>query len=379
MVRRPRWPLLAAALLALGLGPIAFAADTKTSATTPSTTATAASSLWPTDRLTSPDSVDELKALQARVKDVQQKKLPATVALLLSGDEESRGAFSTGSGVIVGDDGLVMTAAHVIVKPFEPVIFVLSDGKKVNGITLGVNPLNDSGLARITDKPPKDFAGAKDGKWPVAELGASDGLKKGQWVVSLGHPGGPKPDRPPPVRVGRFISLDKAGSTPLQRNDLLNTDAALVGGDSGGPLFDLDGKVIGIHSEIGESLDANKHVPVEKFRGEWDRLVRGDIIFTSDRRRDQAVKAAMNVIFDDAAKDSAKIEEAIYDGAAAKAGMLNGDVIRKFNGFAVKTAEDVRNMLPSYKVGQTVKVEIERDGQKIELDLKLAAYDRKKK
>lgn len=346
------------------------------------TSTTAPSFVWETARVTSPDSVAELKALQTKVKQVYQKALPTTVALLLGGDSAPGG--SAGSGVIVSEDGLVLTAAHVIGRPREPVTFVLSDGRMLKGVTLGLNTRADSGMARITDAPPKDFAGAKDGKWAFSEMGAGADLKKGQWIVSLGHPGGPKRDRPPPVRTGRFLAYEKAGMG--LRNDLLCTDATLVGGDSGGPLFDLDGKVVGIHSEIGETLDENRHVPLEKFKEEWDRMARGDILyFRSDRRqtlaqaREAATKVALNVEFDDEATKvkGAKVLEVKADGVAEKAGIEAGDVLTKFNGFAVKSADDLRAMLPSYKIGEKVKVEVNRDGHPITVEVKLADKSKK--
>lgn len=337
-----------------------------------------AAAAWDVTRVTSPETVDELKALQVKVKAVYSKALPTTVALLLGGD----GGGSAGSGVIVSGDGLVLTAAHVIGRPREPVVFVLPDGATVKGISLGLNSLNDSGMAKITDAPPKNYPGAKDGKWPFSEVGVANDLKKGQWIVSMGHPGGPKRDRPPPVRTGRFVNYDKAGSA-FRRNDLLCTDATLVGGDSGGPLFTLDGKVVGIHSEIGETLDQNRHVPLEKFKDEWDRMARGDILyFRRPTDREAAIKVALNVVFDDKAKVvGAKIEELSEvnggKGGAEKAGLEAGDVIVKFNGNAVKSPDDLRLMLPSYKVGETIKVQVDRDGTPVTYDLKLAEKPKK--
>lgn len=332
--------------------------------------------IWDAARLTSPDTVDELKALQTKVKTVYQKSLPTTVALLLGGE----GGGSAGSGVIVSADGLVLTAAHVIGKPREKVTFWLPDGRTVSGISLGLNTLADSGMAKITDAPPKDYPGAKDGKWPFSEMGVSADMKKGQWIVSMGHPGGPKRDRPPPVRTGRFLSYDKAQG--FRRNDLLCTDATLVGGDSGGPLFDLNGKVVGIHSEIGDTLDQNRHVPTEKFKDEWERMARGDILHFQRIRgesladaRERATKVALNVVFDKKA-EKPTIEELPEinggKGAAEKAGIEAGDVLTKFNGNAVKSVDDFRLMLPSYKVGETVKVEVNRNGNLITYDVKLA-------
>ena len=329
---------------------------------------------WELSRTSSPDSPDELKALQVAVKDVQKKTQSATVGLLLGGEEERKSGMSCGSGVIVSEDGLVLTAAHVIMRPNEPIVFVLADGKHVAGVSLGLNTTNDSGMARITDKAPKDYPGAKDGKWPFVSTGPSDGLKKGQWIVSLGHPGGPKQDRPPPVRVGRYLSYDKSGFG--QRNDLLCTDATLVGGDSGGPLFTLDGKCVGIHSEIGETLDVNRHVPMEKFTAEWERMVEGQMIFRTNSERDRATTVAMNVTFDESIKDRVRLEAVAEGGTAEKAGLKVDDIILRVNDRKVGNYDEIRGILPSFKVGQKLKLGIKRGDETIEVTVKLVARKR---
>jgi serine protease Do len=330
---------------------------------------------WDSRRVTSPESVDELKALQSKVKKVHAQVAPTTVGLLLGNDPNARG-LSCGSGVIINDEGLVLTAAHVIGKPREPIVFVLPDGRKVSGVSLGMNSVADSGMALITEKPPKDYPGVKDGKWPFAKTGTSADLQKGQWIVSLGHPGGPKPDRPPPVRTGRFLGVEKAGR--FQRNDLLNTDATLVGGDSGGPLFDLSGKVIGIHSEIGETLESNRHVPMDKFKDEWDRMARGDIIFRTEKERDRNTKVGLNIYFGDKVDttQSARLVKVEADGVADKAGMEAGDVIVRFNNYPVKSIDDLRNMLPSYRVGEKIKVDLLREDATFTVQVKLGEKQR---
>lgn len=310
---------------------------------------------WEIARITSPESVAEMKALQTRVKDVNKQSLPTTVGLLVG--------MGAGSGVIVSEDGLVLTAAHVIGKPRQPIMFVLSDGTFVKGESLGINTFADSGMARITDAPPKTatWPGAKDGKWPVAEMGKSADLKQYQWVVSLGHPGGPKQDRPPPVRTGRVNTKTE----DMTKNRLLLTDCTLVGGDSGGPLFDLAGKVIGIHSQINPFLlESNMHVPVDKFRNEWDRLVRGDSIGKKS-------EAVLGLRYEESSKTGAVISEVAESSAAAKADLEVGDVILKFNGNKVKTASDITEMMSSYEPDDKVKLLIRRDGEMIGIDVKL--------
>ncbi len=96
----------------------------------------------------------------------------------------------------------------------------------------------------------------------------SKNLKSGDLVIALGHAGGYDPVRTPPVRFGRVISSDASG--------FLNTDCTLIGGDSGGPLFDLEGNVIGIHSSIGHSLSVNNHTGIDGFKKGWDRMKKGE-------------------------------------------------------------------------------------------------------
>jgi S1-C subfamily serine protease len=223
----PRWP--AARLLSLGL--LALCLPTR---------------LLAAEAPPAPGGLDDLKAIQARVKKVLEKVAPSVVGVQL-GDLQ-------GSGVIV-QDRYVLTAAHVGGRPGFKCVLVLPDGRRLNGMTVGWQRDEDVGLIEILDK----------GKWPSVEMGESAGLQEGQWVLSLGHPGGYKPGRPPVVRLGRVLGAD---------DSLIRTDCTLWHGDSGGPLFDLDGKVVGIHSSIGSAIDNNNHVPIDAFRDAWDLLVK---------------------------------------------------------------------------------------------------------
>src|SRR5262245_15330645 len=287
--------------------PAAKAADTKP--------------IWDPIRTTVPATTSELKALQDSVKHVVEKTTPATVGILLGN--------GAGSGVIVSEDGLVLTAAHVIGWPGQDCLVILPDGKRVKGKTLGVDHDSDSGMIKITDTVPKGatWPGATLGKWPMAEVGPSGKLQKNQWVVSLGHPGGPKKDRRPPVRVGQFLSAF---------GNAMMSDCTLVGGDSGGPLFDLNGKVIGIHSRIGLTLDNNIHVPTDIFKKEWEKLSDGYTVGPGARN---VIGVTLKRKGNEDGQPKAVVEELTKDGPAEKAGIKVGDVIVRLNGNAVPTSE----------------------------------------
>src|SRR4029077_2949105 len=168
------------------------------------------------------------------------------------------GSSWQGSGVIVREDGYILTAGHVSGDPDSEVTVIFPDGTKLKGKSLGANNSIDSGLVKIT----------KEGKYPFAEMGVSKDVKDGAWCVCIGHPGGYKEGRSPPVRLGRILS---------HNDNHLTSDCTMVGGDSGGPLFDMDGKVIGINSRIGMTINSNIHVPVDTYRETWDRLAKGEV------------------------------------------------------------------------------------------------------
>jgi serine protease Do len=317
---------------------------------------------WETTRTTLPEDLDELKALEARVQKVVEKCTPATVGLLVTVGF----AQGAGSGVIVSEDGLVLTAAHVITgddtggrsRGYEPgreIEIVLQDGKRVKAKTLGVNSDIDSGMVKIIDKGPND------GKWPFLPVAKSADLKSGQWVVSLGHPGGPKSGRPPVARLGRVESNKK---------EFVRSNCTLVGGDSGGPLFDLDGNVVGIHSRIGLTLAQNIHVPTEQFKSQWDKLVAGEVFGKVAKKLASA--PFLGVVFPEDEEDDAWVtEEVDPETPAGKGGLKAGDTITKFNGETVKSVKRLRELIKEKKPGDAVKMTVRRGTTMVTLSVTL--------
>jgi serine protease Do len=352
--RSPR-PFVAAVYFSL-LFPLAAMADN------------AAGLKWDPFCTTPPNDVKELRALQETVKQVVDKVTPATVGVLLG--------MGAGSGVIVSEDGLVLTAAHVIEPPtFRPrgdrpnaepqrrkiVSLYLSDGTRVKAEVLGRNPRVDSGMVKIIDPVPENatWPGADEGKWPFVPIADSSTLKKGQWVISLGHPGGPKQERRAPVRVGQI-------QRTFSDVKVVVTDCALVGGDSGGPLFDLTGKVVGIHSRIGMSMEDNIHIPTKAFQDEWDKLVAGKVI--------TGAKPLLGVVLNREGKSEPRIETVREDTPAAKAGLQEGDIILKINGDRVHTSEDVDDIVQGFEPGEKLTLEIQRGEDIMELSVTLGRF-----
>jgi len=290
-----------------------------------------------------PTNVVELRAFQEQVKKVVDKVMPCTVGLVVGGAQ--------GSGVIIDKEGHILTAGHVSGKPDRDVVVIFQDGKRAKGKTLGANNGIDSGMMQITDK----------GTWQFAEMGNSKDLKKGQWCVAIGHPGGFQPGRAPVVRVGRILETTKF---------LIVTDNTLVGGDSGGPLFDLDGKVIGIHSRIGPRITDNIHVPVDTYRETWDRLVKSETwggFFGSGSVTD---KGYLGVQGDPDAPEC-RVTSVTKDSPAEKAGIKVDDLITKFDGKKVNNLDQLADLVQKKKPGTEVQIELTRNNETMTLKVVL--------
>ncbi len=290
----------------------------------------------------------DIRQLEARVTDVAAKVLPATVALL----SDRTGA--SGSGVITSPDGLILTAAHVI-QGAETILVVFPDGKQVQGKVLGANYSKDIAMVKIEEP----------GKWPSVTLGTSKNLGAGDWVVALGHSAGFDPARTPPVRFGRVISTGPGY--------FVTTDNTLIGGDSGGPLFDLSGKLVGIHSSIGRSLANNNHAGIDGFNEDWDRLLAGETWgslslnpFANPEMPVLGIGMAMmrgvrGVI----------VESVVPGSPAAAAGVRPGDVIRQLDEDAVRDGRELLQLLAKRQAGETVKLGVQRDRRSIEANVML--------
>jgi len=209
-----------------------------------------------------PTTLAALKRVEAKSQAVAARVLPATVGIInqsLAGN----GRLGEGSGVVVSEDGLILTVGHVIAKPGSDLTVIFPDGRRAAAKALGANFSRDSGLAKISEP----------GKWPHVEMGHSDDIKPGTWCMALGHPGGIQQGRTPPIRLGRVLNAGKGAR-------FLVTDATVISGDSGGPLFDLEGRVIGVHSNIGMSVNQNQDVPIDVYREQWNDLLAGKAIGT---------------------------------------------------------------------------------------------------
>ncbi len=276
-----------------------------------------------------PENVKDLKDMQSHVQKLVDRLRPCVVGVRIGA--------SQGSGVIINKEGFVLTAGHVSGVPEKEAWLLLTDGRRVKGKTLGANRGIDSGLIQITDK----------GEWPCVDMGQANDLKPGHWCLAIGHPGGVQPGRTPVVRLGRILE---------NHQSFLRTDCALVGGDSGGPLFDMQGKVIGIHSRIGPLMTFNIHVPVDTYKETWARLVKGETwgeLFASKAGGYLGIELYQE-------QGTCKIRVVAADSPAAKAGLKNDDVVTMFDGKKIATIAEFSSQLRSKPPGSEVTLQVQR-------------------
>ncbi|MEZ6093325.1 MAG: S1C family serine protease [Pirellulaceae bacterium] len=304
---------------------------------------------------------NSLLEVQRRVQAVVTQVMPSVVSI--------SDGVGFGSGVVIDEDGLILTAGHVVSGGASEFDIFFPSGQTTTAKLVGYNLDVDAAMLKITE----------GSKWPAAELAASGGRRLGDWVVGLGHSGGYELGRIPPVRTGRLLEV---------RKHLLVTDAVLIGGDSGGPLFDLEGKVIGIHSSIGDSIAENRHVSIETFRNDWQRLFRGERWgdlpnFTTDKELEEEVspnkvpkrssRAKLGIKLDD--NQSTAIIIGVDSGSVAeRVGIKAGDVVVSFDGVKVKGKAHMFDLVSQKAVGDSVAIEISRRGQLLKLQVILDSF-----
>jgi serine protease Do len=293
-------------------------------------------------------NLEDLARLESKVEEVSRKVLPATVALL------SERTGSSGSGVITTQDGLILTAAHVV-QGADELLVVFPDGKQVPGKVLGANYSKDIAMVKI----------AQAGKWPFVEMGASKSLEAGDWVIALGHSAGFDASRPPPVRFGRVVSKGPG--------NFLTTDCTLIGGDSGGPLFGLDGKIVGIHSSIGQSLTNNNHAGIDGFRDDWDRIYAGETwgeLSLNPFANPEMPVLGIGMGMARGVK-GVIVQSVVHGSPAAAAGVRAGDVIRSLDGSPIRDGGELLQILAKRQAGDQVKLGLQRDRDNLDMNVTL--------
>ncbi|EJT6163584.1 trypsin-like peptidase domain-containing protein [Clostridium perfringens] len=265
-----------------------------------------------------------------------------------------------GSGFIINEDGYVVTNYHVI-NGAQEVKVIFSDGKEVNAKVVNYDAERDIAVIKITD----------DVKMPgIAQLGDSSTVKAGEEVIAIGNPLGKEFSST--VTKGIVSSPNRKMKTENGNVlDYIQTDAAINPGNSGGPLINSKGEVIGINTakKVGEDIEGiGFAIPINEVKTRLSSLSKPILKLGITAR----------TVTPELAKEN-KLEEGVYVvgvqefSPAEKAGLKIGDLIVEFGGKRVKTLEELNQVKSQYNDGDSVPVEIIRDGKKVNLNLTLVA------
>ena len=291
------------------------------------------------------DAVRKLKEIEQKVTTVVGQNMKSLVAV--------SDGVGFGSGVIISADGLVLTAGHVMASPDRGQYEVtLSSGRRVKARSLGKNLNTDAGMLQILEA----------GEYPFVKLNRALNQELGSWVVSLGHSGGWELGRTAPVRTGRILS---------QLNHQILTDAVLIGGDSGGPLFNLDGELIGIHSSIGDSVAENRHVSIPTFIRDWDRLKRGDSwgSLPELNEPDKKTKRGRIGVRVDKSAPRCLLKSVEEGGSAHDVGLRKGDIVTKFDNVFIRNGQHLIDVIKRKHAGEVFPISVERNGISIDFEI----------
>ncbi|HTO14060.1 MAG TPA: Do family serine endopeptidase [Candidatus Binatia bacterium] len=254
---------------------------------------------------------------------------------------------SSGSGVIVDRTGYILTNNHVI-ENAQDITVRLSDSRKLSATLVGRDPKTDLAILKV------DAAGL-----PVAELGDSERLRVGQWVIAIGNPFGL--DRTVTVGIVSATARNRVGVTTYE--NFIQTDASINPGNSGGPLLNLDGKVIGINTAIvaagqgiGFSIPINEAKVVMAQLIANGRVVRGWLGIAI-----QDVNDELAASFGVREREGVLVADVMKGGPAEAAGLKPGDVITELNGAKIREVPELQRRVANVTPGQSVAVGVVRD------------------
>ncbi len=280
-----------------------------------------------------------------------------------------KGVTSGGSGIIIDKEGFILTNNHVV-EDATDIRVKDSNGHEYEAEIVGTDPQTDVALIRVKD--------AKFKSNQVAELGDSDAIKVGDWALAIGNPFGLDFT----VTVGVISAkgrsnLSIAGGGPIYQN-FIQTDASINFGNSGGPLINIHGQVIGVNTAInaqaqgiGFAIPINLAKSIVKQLREEGQVVRGYLGMVP-RELDDATREALGLDLDTKGVFVDAVED---DTPAAEGGLEPGDVITRVDGEPVDDPSTFRFMIAERKPGSKVTLDIIRDGRKKKLDFVLGNRD----
>ena len=280
--------------------------------------------------------------------------------------------YGSGSGFIVSTDGYVLTNAHVI-EGAERLTVIFTGGDEVEATVIGYDYETDVAVLKINREGLKAIA-----------IGNSDDVRVGDFVIAIGNPLSTT-QLADTTTLGVISATSRTVTIDNYTNEYLQTDAAINFGNSGGPLLNMNGEVIGMNSAksvtagydsygnaisaegIGFALPINKVMEIMEHLityGEMERPAVGITVLTLDET--YAALYGVDVT------EGVYVASVVKDGPAARAGLVAGDVIISANGVTVTDKDTLVDMISACTIGDTIAVEVYRDGEVLEMTIILA-------
>jgi serine protease Do len=266
---------------------------------------------------------------------------------------------ASGSGFIIRQDGYLVTNAHVV-EEAERIQIQLYDGRRFAGRVVGFDNRVDLALVKV------DATGL-----PVALLGDSNRLRVGEFVLALGHPFGLEQTVSFGIVSRKGAPLDVAAPG----FDFIQTDAAVNPGNSGGPLVNMAGEIVGVNSMAARNGTIGFAIPINLVKGLLPQLAeKGKVewgwlgISIAEVSEDEAPKFGL------AEAKGVVIRQVVAGQPADQGGVKANDVVLAVNGTLLDGPRDLQRIISSTPVGRTVKLKLWREGKPTELDVVVGAY-----
>ena len=276
-----------------------------------------------------------------------------------------RGGVSQGTGFIISADGYVLTNHHVV-DGADEIVVRLTDRNELKAELVGSDPLSDIALLKV-----------KGQGLPVLKIGDSRSLKPGQWVLAIGSPFGFDHS----VTAGIVSGVGRRSLDPSQQYvPFIQTDVAINRGNSGGPLLNVRGEVVGVNSQIfsnsGGYMGVSFAIPIEVAMNavrqlrDTGKVARGQLgVRIQDVTRENAAELGLD-------RPGGAFVDSVENGsAAARAGIRPGDVITRFNGREIARSAELPPMVGAMPPGSRASLGLLRDGKAMDVVVTLSALD----
>mgnify|MGYP002338704345 FL=1 len=284
-----------------------------------------------------------------------------------------REVSSMGSGFIISSDGLVVTNQHVANQQAKRVVVSLPDGSQYEAEVLGEDELADLALLRIN----------ADKAFPTVEFGNSDSVLVGEWSLAVGNPFGLFESAKPSVTVGVVSAINRDfrpnPNEPRVYMDMIQTDAAINRGNSGGPLVDSEGKVIGVNTFIftggtsGGNVGLGFAIPSNRVQKIIKQLsTTGEVTLSYDPGFSTVEMTRKLVLkYNLPATRGLLVNSVNKDGPAFEAGIVPGDIILKIGKERIQSKMHAQALFREYQEGDSMRVELFRKGDRYETKMYL--------